>query len=388
MPNKISMDVPPTLKNNPGLKSIGSETTSQAYLLLKQYVSWGMGVTLFIDSVLSNLYQNRDYLLSHLGEQIPADNGYVVFNTNSDGGHYFYLVKTNSNITNIYLDWQKIGGAFKGKVKFVSDTNIETKEAVVFYDQTVSQPFLDIYLKFDTGNSEGIENFRVKLIKIGEGEVIAKSKVDLDPSSLTNGKFISSWNIVGYAKSNDNGGVYAWTIGRNEGSDATNIVIIWTNNFIPGPNIYYNSYNYSYVSNSFTFSNYVYEEYFNSSGQLLWNLAKGDVLYFNTNLIYTTNYSLNITNGLYQSFFTTNVILFANDVNSPITNLSVVSTNINPQPNNILNTSFLFEVKIYSNIVMVDPNICNTNGQKPLLSVELSSIEPLDSAVYTNISGF
>jgi hypothetical protein len=131
------------------------------------------------------------------------------------------------------------------------------------------------------------------------GELIAKSKVDLFPSSLTNGKFISSWNIVGYAKSNDNGGVYAWTTGRNKGSDATNLVIISTNNFIPGPNIYYNSYNYFYVSNSFTFSNYVYEEYFNSSGQLLWNLAKGDVLYFNTNLIYTTNYSLNITNGLY-----------------------------------------------------------------------------------------
>jgi hypothetical protein len=37
---------------------------------------------------------------------------------------------------------------------------------------------------------------------------------------------------------------------------------------------------------------------------------------------------------------------------------------------------------------MVDPNICNTNGQKPILSVELSNIEPLDSAVYTNISGF
>ena len=167
MPSKISMDVPPTLKNSPGLKSMGSEVTSQAYLLLKNYVSWGMGITLFIDGVLYNLYQNRDYLLSHLGEQIPVNEGYVVFNTNTDGLYYFYLVK-NNNITNIYFDWQKVEGRFKGKVKFVSDTNVETKEAVVFYDYTLPQPFLDIYVKFITNNSEGIENFRVKLIKIGE----------------------------------------------------------------------------------------------------------------------------------------------------------------------------------------------------------------------------
>ncbi|MGC8764677.1 MAG: hypothetical protein ACP5QT_02175 [Brevinematia bacterium] len=396
MPEQITMEVPNSLKNEnelklkaPGLFRAGStEVQSQAAGIIKMYVSWGLGITKFIDMVLSNVYENREYLAAHMGEEIPAGDGKFILNTNSEGVYYLYLIKTNGNLTNIYLDWQKANGAFKGRVKFVSDTNSDTKEATIIYDYTVSQPYLDIYIMFKQDNSDGISNFRVTLTRVGEGEVIAKSKVDINPAVITNhNSFISSWNLVGYGSENGNGGVYARTTSINNGTNWANFTITGTNyitnqvtNFtIIGVGVYY-------ITNIFTFSNYTYEEYFNSSGNLLWNLARVEGNYKVYNRIFTTNY-ISISQLSNQLIYTTNIILITN-LNVEITNHSsttifVAST---PETTNIYQIYEVYEEKHYSNIQIVDPNICNTNGTKPSLLVELTNIAPLDSAEYTNIT--
>ncbi len=393
MPSQITMEVPNSLKNENELKlkapfkAPSEEEQSHAAKIVKMYTSWGVGVTKFIDTILSNVYQIKDYLVANMGREIILGDAKFFFNTNEAGIYYIYIIKTNSNLTNLYIDWQKANDSFKGRARLIPEGQTETKEAIVLYDYTITEPTLDIYMLFNANNSDGISKFRLNLKKVGEGRVIVKSKVIIDTNNIINtNNFITSWNLVGYGDKNGDGGVYASTTGFNQGTNWTNFstssVIYITNevtNFTISNEAAY------YVTNIFAFSNYTYEEYFNSNGIILWNLAEGEANYTIHNHIFATDY-ISIFQATNQIVYITNIIL--------ITNINIETTNTysnrifqesTPETSNIFQIFYIYENKVYSNITIVDPNICNTNSPKPSLTVDLNGVPLLETADYTNI---
>lgn len=260
IPQRIGITIPSSLvdsgQQGRSLLKATSTNVGPGYEHLKEWVTAGKQVVEIIDTVLSFVYQNREAILANLGTQVSADNGEWFYMFEQSGGGYYLYHGTTIGSTNFYIDWTKNGDKFKGKTMFFFGQGNDAQKALVYFDQTPAQPYLDIYVLYR--GTVPYTNIHVKLVQAGDAEVQAAAKgVTDNPTDWPYG-----WNVSGYGKEGAAGGAYAISIG---------------------------STNWSQGVTNFIGTNYRYEEYFTANGTPQWKLAIADV-YTNGMLLLVQDY--------------------------------------------------------------------------------------------------
>lgn len=254
MPSKIGFTIPSSLYYATTKVSAPSDTNGPAYLTLKSYVTAGKEAADTIDTVLSNVYTYKDLFMATAGSVYTLDNGnWVLFVKSADAAYYLYY-GTSASTTNIYMDWTEIGtGTFSGKILlFMNGTSADIDKALVYFDTSLAQPYLDIYV--DPTAASKYTQLRVKLTELAEGEVQAQARV-----LLTNQVFPLGWNESGYGSSTSDGAGYGYASGEK-------------------------------VTGNYHYTNYIYREEFGASGTTIWKLATYDVFTNNNVQIETNTY--------------------------------------------------------------------------------------------------
>jgi hypothetical protein len=267
-PSSIGFDVPDTMYDDSSspqsLSTLSENTTEEGplYEALKAYVTFGVSVSVNIDNLLTKISEAKELFFASLGNKVETSEGWY-YADNLNNGYYLYFGE-NSNETNFYFEWEAKGdGKFKGKAILLKDglSKIsklsEVEEFCLFYDNSVTYPYLDMYAKFD--ETSEFNKKRLKLEKLAEGEVRANIKIDL------NSDWPSEWLIKGYGKKNSKGG----GIGEASGS-----LII------------------DFGLGEMEVTKYIYEEHFNSSGETYWKMGEAEVdgtLYIDESITFTNN---------------------------------------------------------------------------------------------------
>jgi hypothetical protein len=295
-----------TPTNNPG----------GPYDCLKNFVAQGVGISHFIDTKLSNLAQPKIYafMTNHIGTKttLTTNTGEWVFydvQSNVAGGYYVYYGRS-TNWTNFYIDWQPSGTGWKGTaVHYTEPTNTaaNSQEGTFVYDSGASFPSLDIVLQMRPANSANISNIHVVILgNPSDNSVTVAANVDYFGTNIsTTGayNFITSWNMVGYAKEGANGGVMAWTKGlysnNNVSYGGTNIVD--TNGVTNRTSTNINTWNME-------ISNHFHLEYFDTTGITLYAAAYGQAFQLLNGYDSITDFTVTDKNGTLISNFATNFL--------------------------------------------------------------------------------
>ncbi len=204
--------------------------------------------------------------MDQIGTKFNVDGtAWLYFNNNSaTNGYYLYFGESESR-TNFYIDWVKDANSkFGGKVVFWADlTNTEFDKALVYFDQGVANPYLDIFVKYR--DNTVLSNIRVKIVELAivPLEVSIASKAIMQIAENPEDRWVNSWEIVGYGKEGANGGAIAIADG-------------FTN--VGGLGV----------------TNYRYDEYFDTTGVTLWKMAVAEITNAVTNVIDPEN---TYTNG-------------------------------------------------------------------------------------------
>ncbi len=245
MPSKIGFSIPSNMYDSSRSITKATNSAGPAYLTLKVYVSAGKYAADLIDTVLSSVYQYKNLFMATAGNVFTSDDGkWFLFDSLGTSSYYLYYGNA-VNTTNIYIDWEQKGdGLFAGKaVLFLNGEDPDINKALIYYDNSVTYPYLDIYVD-PTAASEYAE-LHVRLEKVSDSEVKVQAR-----TLTTNDAFPVGWDIVGYGKQDNYGGAVGYAIG------ATNFTVL---------------------STPVTATNYVYKEQFDGTGATLWKLATCDM---------------------------------------------------------------------------------------------------------------
>ncbi len=270
MPDSLSIRLPSSVVGSSGKSILTRATTTNtigsAYQQLKNYATTGKDVVTIIDAILGSVYQYRNYLMDQIGNKFNIDGtAWLYFNNNAaTNGYYLYFGESESH-TNFYIDWVKDANSkFGGKTVFWADpTDTEFDKALVYFNQGVANPYLDIFVKYKFNTV--LSNIRVRIVELATSplEVSIASKAIMQAPSDPDEGWINSWEIVGYGKEGANGGAIAIADGvTNEGDIGI--------------------------------TNYRYNEYFDDSGVTLWKMAVAEITNAVTNVIDPEN---TYTNG-------------------------------------------------------------------------------------------
>lgn len=313
MPTRITPSTPANLVDQQNLKlksprrfAVSATNTGGAYEQLKSFAEMGVTVSLSIQEILSNVAVSNiyAYLLSHQGHKttVAALSGaWVYFNTNGAGSTFLYYGESAA-ITNLYIDWVATNGGFNGKAVWyvpASDTNSDFDEGTFLYDSTSLQPSLDMFLKTRVSNSMNFKDFRVLL----RGDVTNHSVAASANVAFTGARyggtlsFVTGWDMVGYAKLGENGGVKAWTTGTYNTNWGTN----WsTSGTFPFSTFTVQSNAVYRDTNIVTASNYVYTEYFGPTGLTLYAAGIADARWSSDQFYSLTNTVQGWTSNIYK----------------------------------------------------------------------------------------
>lgn len=247
IPTTVGFAIPATMYNTGGgtlsfkvAYPLTNNETGPAYTRMKEFVTIGRDIVSAIDNILTTVGQNKRAFMKSKGSVVTLDNGkWFFFNDQSGSGYYLYFGDTVSK-TNFYIDWERVDvGEFKGKTEFYNQNVGDVTKALVYYDNSISVPYIDVYVKYT--NDAEYSAFRVKLEKIGTGEVTALAKSVKSDTNV----WPSGWDMVGYGRTSSTGGGKGWAYG------STNV---WGG----------------------IATNYIYTEYFNGSGGFVWKMGTCD----------------------------------------------------------------------------------------------------------------
>lgn len=264
-PASIGIDVPSTLDST---RSPGETTNAgEAYLLVQELVAYGTDALNFIDTQLTTIQQNASIIFATQGQYVAVDSQgfWFFFDDQNDGtGYYMYFGQLEESVpvTNFYLDWETDASSnARGNCYYWYEGDPEFVSAYGHYDQTVSEPYVDLYAEMNPTNE--FDGFRLKLVDASDGGVDVFSKIDYTSGNEAFG-WVEGWDVVAYAIEGGNGGAIGYTHGMTNSTET----------------------NAELYEVSFSGSNYEYSEYFNSTGETIFSLAEFE---YELEYISTTN---------------------------------------------------------------------------------------------------
>lgn len=330
MPGSIGVYVPDniynesqlTLSKSPRLLSRApgdSNVTGWAYNQLKEFTTAGVYATEMVDFILSNVLVYSNFFSANLGvlvTNVNSDGWWVFYNSQSGGGYYLYL-GTNNGVTNLYIDWNATGSGFIGKAVYhvsVSDPQAEVDDALIYFN--TSDSTLDIYFEPNTGIAWW-EQMRLVIEQYTPDAVTIEAKGILTnamTNSINNDSWegaLRNWDLLGYSSDTEDGGVTAWAETYltdvpyfDEGSytnDAYSVfgTIYATNTTLTEPEIIHIVTNELVIIDDYVYeldftAEYAYEEYFDTSGEVVWKMGifttdATNIISDYTNEVYTNN---------------------------------------------------------------------------------------------------
>lgn len=274
LPSSISIEVPANMKMKMKMdmkmkmKEVITNTTNWgfAYVYLNEYIDVGTKIANFIDMGLTSISQAKTLLMLNKGKVFKySGESWIFFNSSKDvnNGFYIYLGDTASK-TNLFLEWTVQNSVCSGRAIYYSKSDADTfTKAIVYFEKNDGLPTLDVYMDYKPDYM--FKTLRVKLVKLANLQVKAWAKMTFNPTSRV---FPSGMTLQAYADST-NGGAIANADG--------------TTNVTAG-----------------TISNYIYQEYFDGTGNSTYIMANFDLVNGatkTTNLV-DTNQNPPFTNGV------------------------------------------------------------------------------------------
>lgn len=405
LPGKVTFDVPDTLlkaelknelKNE--LKSISRDmfspmrsispnlTNGPAYRQLQDLVTMGLQASISINKILTAISAHQIYLILNAGHTYSntTTGEWVFANLTASTNSIYLYYGTNNNVTNFYIDFTNASGSFMGTAIFWDHKVTDPfSEAFISFDQTTANPTLDIFLKPRVGNSNKLETMHVKITKTGSAEAEVATKATFAGSLYNDDySFITGWEMVGYAKQDDTGGVKAWTMGTfyKTNDYTTNYSLLNQSNGTTN----YNNYNFLTNHYDIIASNYIYEEYFDLNGNIIWRQGTADAAIKGSAVALVSNRVLNVNDT--NNYRETITNRYSGSLNTP-----TLTTNYNalafPQASGPFSAAtYVYSFFTNSDVNYVDTNQTWTNsGPKPAaIETKLLNITRITNSEYTN----